>query len=268
MKVQTLQATVGHYAIPNATGDATLAVPAGTYTIATFSFPIAPTNASGSATVYLPTPFGYSDSANSTDGAFQSGFGPTLRINGKDIVGNAIFDPLTFPNTGGKYSSLTFKISGGGAPTAPVTGTLQFTQLAPFAAAQRVTFQFRDLATGAALSSQTANVPVSGAFSLSSILLQSYTLWIKPDKFLAHKIALTPSGAAFPPITLAFDGGDGNNDNSVDTSDFGLLVAAYGGSAIVSGSGYDLRADFNGDGLVDPSDFGVLVDNYGEKGDL
>ena len=259
--VLTIQPTVGHNAVSGAGGF--LPVPSGTYTIATFSFPIAP-GASNSATVYLPTPLGYSNSAFTTDGGYTPGVGPSLTINGKDTSGALISDPLIFPNTGGKFNAITFKVT----PSAPVTGTLQFYEIASFAAAQRVTFQFRDPNSGAVLLTQTANVPVSGAFSLPPVSVQPYTLWIKPDKFLARKVALTVSGTVFLPVTQAFNGGDGNNDNMVDTSDFALLVAAYGGSASVSGSGYDSRADFNGDGLVDPSDFGVLVDNYGEKGDL
>ena len=262
-KVQTIQPTNGHPAVPSADGTSTLVVPAGTYKLATFTFKIAST-VSGNATVYLPTPAGYSNSANATDGAYQAGVGPLNLINGKDIKGNAISDTLTFS----KANSLTFKVNGGGVPTAPVTGTLQFNEIVSFAAAQVVTFQFRDPTTGAALSSQTANVPPNGAFSLSPTPLQPYMLWIKPNKFLAHRINITVNNGAFVPFTQAFDGGDGNNDNGVDTSDFGLLVGAYGGDSSVSGSGYDLRADFNGDGLVDPTDFGILVENYGEKGDL
>ena len=118
----TFQNTVGHVADTDATG-ATVSFPAGSYTLGTFNFPIANTNTTGSATVYLPTPFGYSNSANSADGAYVTGTGPLNTILGKDAAGNAISEPITFPNTGGKFSSLTFKVSGatggGGATPAP-----------------------------------------------------------------------------------------------------------------------------------------------------
>ena len=120
--VFTFQNTVGHTSDTDANG-ATLAFPAGSYTLGTFNFPIANTNTTGSATVYLPTPFGYSNSANSADGAYTVGVGPTNNILGKDAAGNAVNEPITFPNTGGKFSSLTFKVSGGtgggGATPAP-----------------------------------------------------------------------------------------------------------------------------------------------------
>ena len=263
-KVLTIQPTVGHS--PVRSGNNTLAMPAGTYTIATFNFPIAP-SANGSATVYLPTPFNFSSSALTTDGAYQIGVGPLLALTGKDVKGALVRVPLTFPNTGGKSQSLTFKVSGSGVFSA-LTGTLQFNDLVSTAAAQRVTFQFRDPATGAALFVQTANVPASGVFSLSSVPLQPYTLWIKPDKFLAHTVPVTVSGGAFVPIAQEFNGGDASNDNSVDTTDFGLLVGAYSSSATIPGSGYEVRADFNGDGFVNIVDFGILVDTYGQSGDL
>ena len=266
-KVLTIQASVGHAATPTADHLSTLAVPAGTYTIATFTFPISAVSGLTAATVYLPTAFGYSNSANTADGAYQIGVGPLQAIRCKDVLGNALLEPLTFPNTGGKHSSLTFKVSVV-LPTAPLAGTLQFTELASNAAAQRVTFQFRAPASGSVFFTQTASVPVTGAFTLLAVPLQNYALWIKPDKFLARKINVTASGGAFSPVAQAFDGGDGNNDNMVDTSDFGLLVGAYSGDSNIPGSGYDPRADFNGDGLVDPTDFSILVDNYGEKGDL
>ena len=105
-KVQTIQPTNGHPAVPSADGTSTLAVPAGTYQLATFTFKIS-TAASGDVSVYLPTPAGYSNSANATDGAYQAGVGPLNLINGKDIKGNAISDTLTFS----KANSLTFHVA-------------------------------------------------------------------------------------------------------------------------------------------------------------
>ena len=55
--------------------------------------------------------------------------------------------------------------------------------------------------------------------------------------------------------------GDATNDNVVDIADLGLLVNAYGDNANITGSGYDVRADFNVDGMVDIADFGLLVKN-------
>ena len=112
-KIYSIQGTPGHSAQPNDAGTATVAVAAGIYTLGTFTFPISPANTGTSATVYLPTAFGYSNKANNTDGAFV-GTAPTLSIAGKDILGINTSDPLTFPTTG---KSLTFKVSNTPAPS-------------------------------------------------------------------------------------------------------------------------------------------------------
>ena len=127
--VFTFQNTVGQLANTDANGT-TIALASGTYTLGTFSFPIATTNTNGTATVYLPTPFGYAISANSADGAFPLVGGNSV-ISGKDVNGNALLEQLAFPsvatpgnaaNPVGKFSSLTFKVtanSTGGATPAP-----------------------------------------------------------------------------------------------------------------------------------------------------
>ena len=117
--VFTVQNTVGQ--IADVKGATTLALPSGTYTIGTFTFPLAPGNKSGFATIYLPTPFGFSFSANSSDGAF-AGAAPTNRIEGKATDGSGINDPVNFftgatNGTGGKYSSLKFKVANTPAPS-------------------------------------------------------------------------------------------------------------------------------------------------------
>lgn len=50
--------------------------------------------------------------------------------------------------------------------------------------------------------------------------------------------------------------GDINNDNSVNQTDFNLLVAAFGSN--------NTAADFNQDGEVDVIDFNLLLKNYGQ----
>ena len=57
-----------------------------------------------------------------------------------------------------------------------------------------------------------------------------------------------------------------NSDNSVDSSDFGILIGAFNTAAALPGSGYDPTADFNSDGVVDSTDFGLLIGNYGSVG--
>ena len=60
----------------------TLAVPAGTYTLATFAFAVTstyPAYPGKLLTLYLPTPNGFSNNADNTDGAFMGGVGPPTR---------------------------------------------------------------------------------------------------------------------------------------------------------------------------------------------
>ena len=119
-KVLTIQPTVGHDTVSGANGPLPVAV--GTYTIATFAFPIAPTT-TGKAIVWLPTPFGYSSSAFTTDGGYTPGVGPSLSIKGKDIKGALLSDPLTFPDTGGKRRSLTFNVTHSEMYLVPISDT-------------------------------------------------------------------------------------------------------------------------------------------------
>ena len=119
--VYTVQNTVGQLLDTDANGN-TVSLAAGTYTLGTFTFPILATNTSGFATVYMPTPFGFSDSANATDGAFMVGTGALNNITGKDIKGNTFNEPVLFPDktavngVNGKYSALHFKVTSSNVP--------------------------------------------------------------------------------------------------------------------------------------------------------
>ena len=130
-----------------------------------------------------------------------------------------------------------------------------------------IAFTLRPADGGAAITlSQTLGA--GGTFALTGIAAKSYVLAVKGDRWLQATIPVDATGGAASNVRLTLRGGDANNDNAVDTSDFGVLVGAYGGSSKVSGSGYDAVADFNCDGFVDTTDFGLLVGNYGQAGDL
>ena len=150
-------------------------------------------------------------------------------------------------------------------PTVPVSGNLMFEGIAGTSSAQKVTFEFRSL-SGTDHIVRLATVPPNGDFSVLDIPEQNYTLHIKGDKYLAANVSVNTTNGNVSSVTANLLAGDANNDNSVDTSDFGILVGAYGSDASVPGSGYDARADFNGDGLLDTTDFGLLVGNYGASG--
>ena len=65
---------------------------------------------------------------------------------------------------------------------------------------------------------------------------------------------------------MTLPAGDSNNDNSVDSTDFGTLIGAFGGAGSVTGSGYDATVDFNFDGSVDSTDFGILIGEFNSMG--
>ena len=131
--------------------------------------------------------------------------------------------------------------------------------------AQSVTMNFRSTDNGV---SQARAVPLGadGGFSLTDIPQGTYNVAIKGAKWLqiVQPIDTTTTDATgLKALLLA---GDANNDNFVDTGDFGLLVGTYGSRADRPGSGYDPTCDFNDDGVIDTTDFGLLVGNYGTQG--
>ena len=96
----------------------------------------------------------------------------------------------------------------------------------------------------------------------------TYDVAIKGHKNLrvaaASNLVISGVTGTIPDVLLP--AGDANNDNFADTSDFGVLIGAYGADSNITGSGYDQAADFNFDGIVDTTDFGLLVGEYGNQG--
>lgn len=116
----------------------------------------------------------------------------------------------------------------------------------------------------------TANAGAdTGTFTVSNIPAATYTVSVKGAKWLQKNVAVTVSNspAVASPLTVALSAGDANNDNSVDSTDFGILISAFNSSASVPGSGYDASVDFNCDGLVDAIDFGLLIGEFNQQGD-
>ena len=276
--VYTIQNTVGQLA--DVRGGATLAFPAGTYTLGTFSFPISANNISGSATIYMPTPYGFSNSANAADGAYSIGAGPLYTIIGRGVFGNDISEPILFPApnttpTNGKYSSLTYRVAPPNS-NGEIYGLINL-GLAPNASPQPITLVATSYTTH---QSQTFTVPIGPILNSSQsnfdvyLAPDSYDVTIQGSKWLKQRFrgiraytTLTAAGYAAN-INTFLIGGDANGDNSVDSSDFGILIGAYGSDASILGSGYDPTADFNCDGVVDATDFGILIGAYGEVGAL
>ena len=145
-----------------------------------------------------------------------------------------------------------------------VFGTLAFDGISALAPAQNVTFQFRP-ANGGAATAKTYFTTSDGAFYLYGVPDGTYNLWVKSPTYLSALVPITITGG-IANITATLEPGDANNDNSVDSTDFGVLIGAFNTMASVPGSGYDPTADFNGDGVVDSSDFGLLIGNFNTVG--
>ena len=145
-----------------------------------------------------------------------------------------------------------------------VSGALIFEQIASVAPPQNVTFQLRPVG-GETPTTQSVSVPYTGAFRLV-VPNGNYTLWIKPDTSLAVSLPVDVSSGNASGLTAMMSGGDANNDNSVDSTDFGILIGAFNTQISLPGGGYDPAADFNGDGSVDSSDFGMLIGNFNTMG--
>ncbi len=129
-----------------------------------------------------------------------------------------------------------------------------------------VVFTLRPKDGGAALTfSQTLGA--GGTFTLTGIPPKRYILAAKGDRWLQATVPVDATNGPITNVALFLRGGDANNDNSVDSSDFTALIGAFNGSLALPGSGYDPKADFNCDGFVDSSDFTVLIGNFGLTGE-
>ena len=95
----------------------------------------------------------------------------------------------------------------------------------------------------------------------------AYTVYIKGNKWLQRIVNVDLSYYDATSLDVTLPAGDANNDNSVDSTDFGILIGAFNTSYSIPGSGYDYTADFNCDGSVDSTDFGILIGNFNMVGD-
>ena len=113
---------------------------------------------------------------------------------------------------------------------------------------------------------RTTNLAADGSFTLANIPADTYQIHIKGAKWLASVQPVNTTAGAVTGVTAMLGAGDANNDNSVDSTDFGILIGAFNTSESVPGSGYDPAEDFNFDGSVDSSDFGLLIGEFNNVG--
>ena len=146
-----------------------------------------------------------------------------------------------------------------------VAGTVSLEQVAAGNRNQPLTFEFRPLPSGPSIF-RTQTLTASGGFSFTDIPAGNYNLAVNGAKWLRSVVPVNIFNGSVTNVSVALGGGDANGDNSVDATDFGLLVGAYNSDASIPGSGYDPIADFTCDGSVDATDFSILVGEYGNIG--
>ena len=140
-----------------------------------------------------------------------------------------------------------------GLPPLPITMTVTFRPLPPSIAAP-----FSRAVTVAADSTYTVpDVPAGVA----------YELHVKAPNTLAGNHNVNTFSEDDIDADVVLQPGDAVDDNSIDSSDFGILIGAFNTDASVPGGGYDPRADFNYDGFVDSTDFGLLIGNFNTQGE-
>jgi N-acetylneuraminic acid mutarotase len=127
-----------------------------------------------------------------------------------------------------------------------------------------VSFEFRSM-NGYPSFIKTVTLANDGSFTLPDVPADMYNLAIKGSKWLRKVISV---GISSNNITLAeatLQGGDANDDNSVDVLDLDLFIQAFDSRP---GSGnWNPNADFNCDESVDVLDLDLLIRNFDIQGD-
>ncbi|MDN5360990.1 MAG: hypothetical protein PWP70_37 [Moorella sp. (in: firmicutes)] len=110
------------------------------------------------------------------------------------------------------------------------------------------------------------DVDQSGHFTLGSVPAGQHALVVWRPGFLKKKVFITVSGGQVNVAgDLILQGGDVNEDNTVDIRDLTALAGAFRAQ---TGQGSFLpAADFNGDGVIDLRDLTALAGSYRMKGD-
>ena len=151
-------------------------------------------------------------------------------------------------------------------------GVPDLSAVSPSAPLGTFTVTFRTAGTATVVKTATVTLAVTagsanGTFSVSGVPAGTYDVIIKGRKNLAVLSAGVVVGATTGTVPLvSLPAGDSNNDNFVDSSDFGTLIGAFNTDGSIAGSGYDPTVDFNFDGLVDSSDFGLLIGEFNNAG--
>ena len=168
------------------------------------------------------------------------------------------------------YGRGIWKISTG-SPFRTVSGFITLrgvpdpTAVSPASPLQAIIVEFRPVGGGTTLY-RNVTLPANNAFSFTNLPAGNYTMAVKAPKWLRVTTPVDVTNGNVSGVSVILPAADANDDNSVDATDFGILVGAYNSDSSVDGSGYDPSADFNCDGVVDTTDFGLLVGSWNQVG--
>ena len=186
-----------------------------------------------------------------------------------------LIDEVRISDTALDTTQFLFSPSLGATVTGSLTleGVPDLTAVSPFAPLGLFHVSFRSVSTGAELYADSVPVygtagSATGTFSVVGVPAGNYNVVVKGSKNLAVQapgvVTVSATSGTIPLVNLP--AGDSNNDNFVDSSDFGTLIGAFNTDGSIVGGGYDPTVDFNFDGLVDSSDFGLLIGEFNNAG--
>ncbi|MBL8060245.1 MAG: hypothetical protein JNK63_05970 [Chthonomonas sp.] len=119
--------------------------------------------------------------------------------------------------------------------------------------------------TGTTIQSRTATIQSSGKISiLAPSFLSEYDLRIKFGTFLTQTRRVDTRDSSRSKATFDLVNGDCDGSDTVDASDYRLLVGSLGKSQ--GESGYDSRADLTGDNTVNAADVAVFSASFSKTG--
>jgi hypothetical protein len=150
-------------------------------------------------------------------------------------------------------------------PLLNVSGTAVLENIVPYAHAQEVTFDFRDIDTGEYLFTRTASIGPDGQFSLSEVSVGIYNVRVKSAKYLSNTVLVDTTNGDATDVIFLLRAGDANNDNIVDVEDLNQLIQAFDADP-TSPNWNDGVADFNCDDIVAVDDLDLLIRNFDMEG--
>jgi glucose/arabinose dehydrogenase len=161
-----------------------------------------------------------------------------------------------FPACPGTFATLNGSVLLTGRPTAPNSQWQVPLQVDLYTAGNNVTPVY----THNVITDQNGN------FSIPAIPAGVYTIAVKGTNTLrrvktGQTLIIGDNAISFGTLK----DGDVNNNNMINLSDLGLLLASY--NKIAGDPGYNINADLNRSGAVNLSDLGLMLSNYNNLGE-